>query len=200
MDSASLSDALGDRGGESLSATSLRLAPHCGQYRCLRATRAEQTGHLVTASTPIEGLNEETGPHVRDHCLFLKMSVVGCVYWPLIGSLGIKGNLEILKPVSRKNLRLCPDERGCPNQASRRERMSMPRSERRANGADCEPVHIRNSWGVGRAHPAAGPLAAASGGATPPARHSLGRKCWPFTQLALSPDSQFAVLRAPVPT
>ena len=114
--------------------------------------------------------------------------------------LGYQRNLEILRTVSRKNLRLYPDERGCPNQASRRERMSMPRSERRANGADCELVHIRNSWVVGRAHPAAGPLAAASGGATPPARHSLGRKCWPFTQLALSPDSQFAVLRAPVPT
>jgi len=41
-----------------LSTAALRHAPHCGQYRCLVATRVEQTVHLVTTLT--EGFNEKS--------------------------------------------------------------------------------------------------------------------------------------------
>src|SRR5581483_319041 len=37
------------RSAEPCSAIPLSAAPHCAQYRCLRATRAEQTRHAVTA-------------------------------------------------------------------------------------------------------------------------------------------------------
>jgi hypothetical protein len=43
---------------EYLLVASLRGMPHCGQYLCLKATRAEQTVHLVTTVT--DGFNEKT--------------------------------------------------------------------------------------------------------------------------------------------
>ena len=60
-------DASATASEESLSAASLRRVPHCGQYRCLTAIRAEQTVHLVTTVT--DGFNEKDDATERDRRL-----------------------------------------------------------------------------------------------------------------------------------